>query len=156
MAFAHLPAQGTGIRSLGPGIEYSLLSAIFDFFPEGLAFLDPNLVIRAANGVFSRQIRHRLDEIVDRSAEAVIPGATAQVGKIFRRVREAGKPWHGAASPFEFEDQPERGTTYWEYTVCPVYEPDHEFAGYLLTNREVTGQVQAGQECEEALQPAHR
>jgi PAS domain-containing protein len=139
MEAGSLPGESTGIRELGPGIEYSLLSAIFEFLPHGVAFIDPNLVIRAANEAFGREMRRPLSDIINRPAEEAIPGWTAQVSTIYHHVREAGEALHCDAFPFEFHDQPERGVTYWEFTVCPVYEPDREFGGYLLTHREVTG-----------------
>ncbi len=139
-----LPAEGTGIRHLGPGIEYSLLSAIFDNFRDGLAFMDPQLVIRAANRTFAQQMGRRLEEVVNRPAEDAIPGWTAQMEAINRQARESGRPQRGDEHPFQFADQPERGVTYWEYSVSPVFEPDREFGGYLLAHREVTGRVRGG------------
>lgn len=150
MAATQRPAQDTGVRHLGPGIEFNLISAIFEFLPDGLAFIDPHLVIRAANRVFAEQMRCRLEELVGRPAEEAIPGWTEQVGPIHRHVRETGQSFRDGAQPFVFRAQPERGTTYWESTVFPVYEPDGEFDGYLLVYREVTECVRAHREHQQA------
>ncbi len=149
MASIQRPARETGIRHLGPGIEFNLISAIFEFLPDGLAFIDPNLVIRAANKVFAQQVRRPLASTVDHPVEEVIPGWTEQIGPIYRQVQETGRPFQGDAEPFVFREQPERGVTYWECTVFPVYEPDGGFEGHLLVHREVTERVRGDRECDD-------
>ena len=150
MAGTRRPAQDTGIRHLGPGIEFNLISAIFEHLHDGLAYIDPYLVIRAANRVFADQMRCSLEDLVGRPAEEAIPGWTEQVSPIYHQVRETGQSFRNGAHPFVFREQPERGTTYWESTVFPVYEPDGEFEGYLLVHREVTERVRAHRECQRA------
>ena len=44
--------------------------------------------------------------------------------RIFRRVVETGEPFVVFSKPFEYPDQPERGTTYWDWSLQPVKEPD--------------------------------
>ena len=103
----------------------------------------------AANHTFASQIGRTPAQVLGRSGEQVLPGAIEQVRPIFERVRQTGRPFQGAAFPFEFEDQPERGTTYWDGTICPVYEPDGTFEGYLLIHKEVTDRVQTEEECDQ-------
>ena len=78
----------------------------------------------------------------------VIPGWREQVGHICQETRATGKPFKAEAYSFVFPEQPERGTTYWNSSVSPVYGPDNTFLGWLLLLREVTGRVRAAEDRE--------
>jgi len=139
-----------GVASLPLEQRAALLSTIFASSTEGVVFIDPSLVIRAANERFAQQVQVPLDKIIGRPLEKVIPGWAEQVGYIYRQVRESGKPFHGEQFPFVFKDHPERGVTYWDYTVSPVYGASNTFLGYLHLHREVTRRVRDEEELQQA------
>ena len=62
---------------------------------------------------------------------------------IFRRVVDTGEPYFVTAKPFEFPDQPERGTTYWDWSLIPVKDHDGSVTGLVFTLTEVTDRVKA-------------
>ncbi|MBU4260355.1 MAG: response regulator [Proteobacteria bacterium] len=66
---------------------------------------------------------------------------------IFQRVVDTGEPFFVVAKPFEFPDQPERGVTYWDWSLIPTRDPGGKIAGLVFTLAEVTSRVRA----EEAL-----
>jgi PAS domain S-box-containing protein len=66
---------------------------------------------------------------------------------IFRRVRDTGEPAIYKDRPFEFPDQPERGVTYWDWSLVPEKDSSDKVVGLVFTLRETTKQKQA----EEAL-----
>ena len=39
---------------------------------------------------------------------------------IFKKVVDTGEPFFITAKPFEFPDQPERGVTYWDWSLQPI------------------------------------
>ncbi|MFM1941100.1 MAG: hypothetical protein RI897_82 [Verrucomicrobiota bacterium] len=65
---------------------------------------------------------------------------------IFRRVLDSGEPYFVTAKPFTFPDQPERGVTYWDWSLVPVLHPDAGVTGLVLTLSEVTERKRAEEE----------
>ena len=133
----------TGMQSVSAEDQSAVLSEVFAHSPDGMAFIDPDLNIRAANESFGRQIGVPLGKIVGRSVEEVIPGCTEQLGDICRAVRQSGKPFSAEAYPLEFVNQPEQGITYWDCSISPIFSGENTFSGYLLLQREVTGRKRA-------------
>lgn len=62
---------------------------------------------------------------------------------IFQKVVDTGEPYFVAAKPFEFPDQPERGVTYWDWSLVPFLDGYGEMTGLVFTLAEVTDQVTA-------------
>ena len=72
--------------------------------------------------------------------------------RIFQRVVDTGEPFTTAARPFVFPDQPERGVTYWDWSLVPVKDDGGETVGLVFTLSDVTAQKEAVDE----LAAAHR
>jgi signal transduction histidine kinase len=70
---------------------------------------------------------------------------------IFQRVVEAGEPFFITAKPFEYSSQPERGMTYWDWSLIPVKDAAGRVSDLVLTLAECTERIRA----EEALRKAH-
>ena len=51
---------------------------------------------------------------------------------IFSRVVEKGEPYTAYAKPFEYAEHPERGITYWDWTLQPVKKGSGEVEGLVL------------------------
>ena len=62
---------------------------------------------------------------------------------IFKRVVDTGEAFFVAARPFEFSDQPERGVTYWDWSLIPVKDAGNQVTGLVLTLSEVTERMRA-------------
>ena len=62
---------------------------------------------------------------------------------IFQRVVDTGEPFFVEAKPFEFPDQPERGVTYWDWSLIPIKDDAGEVVGLVFTLAEVTGRILA-------------
>ena len=58
--------------------------------------------------------------------------------KIFRRVVETGESYIAYAKPFEYAEHPERGMTYWDWSLVPVKDSAGVVAGLVLTIMDVT------------------
>lgn len=71
---------------------------------------------------------------------------------IFRRVVDTGEPVFVDAKPFEFPDQPERGVTYWDWSLIRVKNDEGNATRLVLTLAEVTERIRA----EDALQASER
>ncbi|NJN68511.1 MAG: PAS domain-containing protein [Chloroflexaceae bacterium] len=51
---------------------------------------------------------------------------------IFRRVVETGEPYTAYARPFTYAAHPERGTTWWDWTLLPIRSQHGEVEGLVL------------------------
>jgi len=63
--------------------------------------------------------------------------------RIFQQVADTGEPFFVFAKPFEFPDHPERGVTYWDWSLAPVKNERGEFIRLVLTLEDVTERVHA-------------
>ncbi len=71
----------------------------------------------------------------------LFPNAENQA--LFEQVRDTGRPVRFQARPFEFPGQPERGTTYWDWTLVPVQGSEGQVQGLVLSLLDVTDLEQA-------------
>lgn len=62
---------------------------------------------------------------------------------IFRRVVETGEPYHVFEKPFTYPEFPERGVTYWDWSLQPVKEPDGRVSSLILSLVDVTERKKA-------------
>ncbi|OEU59040.1 MAG: hypothetical protein BAW33_07165 [Desulfobacterales bacterium C00003104] len=71
---------------------------------------------------------------------------------IYSRVVEQGEPYSAYAKPFEYAEHPERGLTYWDWTLYPVKKASGEVKGLVLGLVNVTRRIKA----EEALRQSRK
>jgi signal transduction histidine kinase/ActR/RegA family two-component response regulator len=60
---------------------------------------------------------------------------------IFRHVRDTGEPFSIRDKPFDFPDQPRRGTTYWDWTLTPVKDSEGWVSGLIFSLFETTERI---------------
>gem|GEM_PF-842973 len=82
--------------------------------------------------------------------------------EIFREVVETGQPYFAYAKPFEYAEHPERGVSFWDWSLVPIRDSVGGVTGLILTLANVTERVQAdetlresGRRLEFALHAAH-
>ncbi|MCP3900881.1 MAG: PAS domain S-box protein [Desulfobacteraceae bacterium] len=63
--------------------------------------------------------------------------------KIFQSVVKTGKPVFFDARAFEYPEQPERGTTYWDWSLVPITSDSEKTNQLVFTLAEVTNRVKA-------------
>jgi len=62
---------------------------------------------------------------------------------IFQNVVETGNPYIAYAKPFVYAEHPERGTTYWNWTLQPVKEANGNVSGLVFSLIDVTERERA-------------
>ena len=62
---------------------------------------------------------------------------------IFRKVVETGEPYTAYAKPFEYAGHPERGTTYWNWSLQPVKDENGRVSGLVFSLIDVTERERA-------------
>ncbi|TCL62392.1 PAS domain S-box-containing protein [Hydrogenispora ethanolica] len=131
----------TGSKSgMSVAEENALFYSIFCHSSDGMAFIGPDLKIRYANDQFAQQLRISSEALLGYS-EQPLPGWSPQMSAMYEEVRNTGKPFRGESVPFQFEKQPERGITYWDFTLAPVNGKNGTFLGWVLIHRETTEKI---------------
>jgi PAS domain S-box-containing protein len=144
------------IASLAQALETErdTLQTIMESTHAQLAYLDPDFSFVRVNSAYARGSGHSREELIGHGHFDLFPNAENQA--IFEQVRDTGQPAVFHAKPFEYADQPERGVTYWDWTLVPVKEGDGRVRGLVLSLLDVTDQVRAGQERERLLEENRR
>ena len=96
-----------------------------------LAYLDPQFNFVMVNSAYVQSSGHSEEDLIGKNHFALFPSEENQA--IFRQVRNTGKPVVYHDKPFEFKDQPERGVTYWDWTLTPVKDSLGEVRGLVLS-----------------------
>lgn len=118
-----------------------LLAAVFDTPHTLMAVLDPGFHFIAVNQAYAEADGRQPDFFPGRNHFELYPNEENEA--IFRRVVETGEPFSISAKPFEYVDHPERGRSYWDWTLNPVCNDRGELAALTLTLVDVTERIQA-------------
>ena len=125
------------------------LDAIFESTHALLALLDRDLNFVMVNSAYAESSGHSKGELIGRNHFALFPNAENQA--IFERVRDTGEPYRAVEKPFEYADQPERGVTYWNWTLVPVKAEDGTVQELVFSLLDVTETVRARQRIEQLV-----
>lgn len=131
-------------------LEWDTLQTIMEHTHANLAYLDPQFNFLAVNSAYCQQSGHSREELLGRNHFELFPNPENQ--EIFQRVRDTGEAVSFRAKPFEFLDQPERGVTYWDWTLVPVKGTDGQVQGLVFSLLDVTEQIRRAGERERLLQ----
>lgn len=96
--------------------ERDLLQAVMNA-PRNvhLAYLDMEFNFVRVNETYAATCGYSPEDMIGKNHFALYPHPENEA--IFARVRETGEPFEVRDKPFEFPDQPERGVTYWDWTL---------------------------------------
>jgi hypothetical protein len=120
-----------------------VLEALVEHSQDQLVFLDRDFNFVRVNRAYAATCRRAPEELVGKNHFALYPHPENQA--IFERVRDSGEPAVWREKPFVFPDQPERGVTYWDWTLSRVDDGAGALLGLVFSLREVTDKVLARQ-----------
>jgi len=118
-----------------------LLQRIFDTTHILIAYLDTDLNFVRVNRTYAEADGRDPEFFVGKNHFDLYPDVENEA--IFRGVLRTGKPYHVTEKPFVYAEHPERGTTYWDWSVQAVHHDDGGVSGLLLTLLDVSEQVRA-------------
>jgi PAS domain S-box-containing protein len=121
-----------------------LLESMFSTIDMHIAYLDKDFNFIRVNRAYAESGAHPAEYYFGKNHFKLYPNKENE--SIFRQVVETGIPYTTYAKPFEYPDQPERGTTFWDWSIHPIFEPDGTVGGLVLSLIEVTKREQAAQE----------
>jgi len=110
-----------------------------------VAYMDPQFNFVRVNRVYAEADEREPSFFPGKNHFDLYPNAENEA--IFRRVVETGEPYFADAKPFEYAEHPERGVSYWNWSLVPIKNPEGAVTGLVLTLVNVTERVRA----EEAL-----
>jgi PAS domain S-box-containing protein len=110
-----------------------------------LVYLDHDFNFVRVNATYARTCGYMPEEMIGKNHFVLYPDAENEA--IFSRVRDTGVSVEFHDRPFVFPDQPQRGVTYWDWTLLPVKNGSGRVEGLVFSLFETTQRKQA----EEAL-----
>ena len=121
----------------------NLLQTTLDYTHMMVVYLDPTFNFIKVNPAYAQTCGREPSFFPGKNHFELYPHEENQA--IFQRVVDTGKPHFVSAKPFEFPDQPERGITYWDWSLIPVKSQNGAVTGLVFTLAEVTETVKAEQ-----------
>jgi len=106
-----------------------------------LAYLDSEFNFIAVNQAYADAGRRRREDFVGKNHFDLYPHAENE--GIFRKAVETGETQVFSAKPFEHPDQPERGTTWWDWSLIPLKDESGSVRALVFSLLDVTERVQA-------------
>lgn len=121
-----------------------ILERLFELRFVNIAILDRSYRYLRVNSGYARSAALPKEQILGRSHFELYPDEENQ--RMFDRVLATGTPETISDMPFEFPEQPERGTTYWDVTMYPTFDDDEAVDGLVLVLVETTERRRAAEE----------
>jgi PAS domain S-box-containing protein len=125
--------------------ERSLLQSVMETTDAMLVLLDLEFNFVWVNPAYATGCRLKPEQLVGRNHFQLYPHAENEA--IFLQVRDTGEAVCVKDKPFEFPDQPDRGVTYWDWSLTPTRDDHGAVSGLVFSLRETT----AFKRAEEAL-----
>ncbi len=125
----------------------SLLNQVFETLYLGTALLDCDFNFLRVNRVYARLTDHEPDFFIGKNFFTLFPNSENET--TFRRVVETGQPFFTQGRQYVYPNHPERGVTYWNWSLQPVPGDSGKVICLVLTMLDVTEQWRAKKELEE-------
>ncbi len=119
----------------------ALLERIFSSTEFLIAYLDADFNFIRVNRAYAEADNRTPEFFIGKNHFDLYPDAENE--SIFRRVVETGDPYIVYAKPYTYPEHPERGTTYWNWTLQPIKELDGNISGLVFSLVNVTEREKA-------------
>ena len=134
--------------------EMDILRIIMENTSAQIAYLDTNFNFVEVNSAYARGSGYSVAGLIGENHFVLFPNEENQA--IFERVRDTGEVVHFFDKPFSFPGDPERGVTYWDWTLVPVKDASGKVQGLVFSLVETTERVRAEQKQRESEKKAQR
>lgn len=121
--------------------ERALLDSVMAGTDIMLVYLDPQFNFVWVNQAYADSCHRERQSLIGKNYFALYPDAENEA--TFRRVRDTGEAESYKDKPFCFPDQPECGTTYWDWSLAPDRNAHGQVVGLVFSLRETTHYVRA-------------
>lgn len=137
------PMAGTAATLPVAPAHPELLASLFDNIHLLLAHLDRDFNFLRVNRRYAAADGRPQDFFPGKNHFALYPHAENEA--IFRQVVASGTPYHTHARPFAYPDAPERGLTYWDWSLQPILDDAGHVTSLVLLLADVTETTRARQ-----------
>jgi len=134
--------------------QNELLENMFSSIHVLVAYMDNTFKFIRVNRAYAEADGRPPEFYVGKNHFDLFPNEANQA--IFRNVVETGEPYFAFAKPFEYAGHPERGVTYWDWSLLPVKDADGKMQGLILTVINVTERERAEEALEKTAQELAR
>ncbi|NJP06274.1 MAG: PAS domain S-box protein [Chloroflexaceae bacterium] len=121
-------------------LNTDLLETLFDTSYLSLAYMNTDFTFIRVNQAYANAEHAQPVDFVGKNHFDRYPHGEHEA--TFRRVVQTGAPHIAYAQAFVFPNDPERYTTYWDWTLSPVRDRDGTMQGVLLCLLNVTAQIE--------------
>lgn len=109
-----------------------------------IAYLDPQFNFIWVNEAYANADEREVDFFPGKNHFDLYPNPENE--KIFQNVIDTGEAFKVKAKAFEYSDHPERGTTYWDWSLVPIKDSNQNVISLVFTLYEATERIKAEQE----------
>lgn len=106
-----------------------------------IAYMDKDFNFIRVNRLYAQADGHVPEYFIGKNHFDLYPNKDNE--KIFQTVVDVGEPHIELARPFEYADHPERGVTYWDWSLIPVKDENGKVDALILSLQDVTQRVRA-------------
>ena len=116
--------------------ECSQLDSMMRATDVMLVLLDAQFNFVWVNHAYAQTCRMKPEGMIGKNHFDLYPDSENEA--IFRKVRDTGKSAFFNDKPYVFPDQPERGVTYWNWSLTPIKAASEDVTGLVFSLRETT------------------
>lgn len=137
LEFATTPSFDSSSEALGK---------VFNSINLSIAYLDASANFLQVNDAFARSLNQTPEYFIGKNAFDLNPNPEGR--SLFKQVLRTGRPISAFDIPFQDPSHPGH-TSYWDWSLQPIAEPDGEISGMIFTSVEVTERMHAEKALEE-------
>jgi len=120
---------------------HHLLETIFDNTQVMIAYMDASFNFIRVNKAYANADSKEPGFFPGKNHFKLYPGEENEA--IFRKVVESGEPHYDMARAFEYDKNPERGVTFWDWSLVPIKDEWGKVSELILTLLNVTKRIRA-------------
>lgn len=121
-----------------------MLQAILDQTHILVAYLDPRFNFILVNKAYAAADKRTPSFFQGKNHFALYPNRENK--RVFKKVAKTGKPYFAYARAFEYAEHPERGISYWDWSLIPDKDGKGRVVGLVLSLSDVTARVKVEQD----------
>ncbi len=129
--------------------ENNILKSMLDTTHVLIAYMDQNFDFIRVNRAYAEADDKSISFFPGKNHFELYPNEDNE--KIFQKVVDSGEPYFIKAKPFEYEHSPERGTSFWDWSLIPTKDSKGKVSGVVLTLRDVTDREIARRKLKESI-----
>ncbi|MCB2182220.1 MAG: PAS domain S-box protein [Desulfobulbaceae bacterium] len=123
---------------------HQLLETIFNHTHIMVAYLDPDFNFIRVNRAYAQADQRNPAFFTGKNHFDLYPNVENE--KVFRKVVESGEGYFTFGKPFKYTEYPERGVSFWDWSLTPLKDSGGKVTGLIFTLQDVTDRMLAEEE----------